>query len=136
MTRKILLATLCSFLMIITHAQITANNKIYRLVVAFNSIGTGIPDSEPLTAYITTFKKANRIKSITADHIGPLGREGEYKLAFSLKELTKRQRIIFISKIKKIAGEMKSRGNAVVTENEVIDMNSINGRTTITEEKY
>lgn len=120
---KILLAALFGLLTINLQAQ--TNIKTYKVSVAFNSIGMGVPDEKPLADYIQKFKKTNKIKTISADRIGPLGREGEYKLGFSLKELKKAQQAAFIKGLKVVVSKMKDRGIAEVAENDKVDFDSI-----------
>lgn len=51
------------------------------------------------------------------DSIGPMGKEGEYYLAFRLKELSKAQKIKFIRQLKKIVAAMVDKGSAEIKEN-------------------
>ncbi len=92
----------------------------YPLAVLFNSECCGVPNSKPLLNYIKTFRKKNKLKTISAYRIGPMGREGEYHLAFSLKELNKRQKPVFINGIKAVVATMKDRGYAQAEENYII----------------
>ena len=89
----------------------------YPVVVQFHSVCCGVPSDKPLIQYITTFKKANKIQKINAIKIFPMGREGEYYLAFSLKEMNRRQKFLFRNKLKPIVDKMKDKGNATVEEN-------------------
>ncbi len=114
--------------------KIEANH--YYVSVSFYSYGTGTPDAKPLNRYIAQFKKANKIKSISADHIGPLGREGEYKLAFSLKELNAKQRKLFIKNLNAVVESMKDRGSAKLVMNETVLPTSIPERATIEKQKF
>jgi hypothetical protein len=65
-----------------TYAQ---KSIFYPVVVSFNSMCCGVPDDAPVMKLISSFKKQHRIKRIAVDHIGPMGKEGEYYLAFRLK---------------------------------------------------
>ena len=89
----------------------------YPVVVQFHSICCGVPSEKPLTQFITTFKKANHIQKINAVKISPMGKEGEYYLAFSLKEMDRKQKFLFRNKLKNITDKMKDKGNASVEEN-------------------
>ena len=132
---KLLITLLFTCISFATIAQNTAD-KTYKVAVAFNSFASGVPSSEPLKAFIKKFKKDNKIKkNIAADHIGPLGREGEYKLGFMLKELTKKQQASFITKLKKVVDGMKDRGSAELIENDTIEMGNI-ARATIEVQKF
>ena len=132
---KLFITLLFSFISFASIAQSTSG-KTYKASVSFNSFASGVPSSEPLKAFITKFKKDNKIKkSITADRIGPLGREGEYKLGFMLKELTKKQQTSFITKLKKVVDSMKDRGSAELIENDTIELGNIS-RATVEVQKF
>ena len=89
----------------------------YPVVVQFHSICCGVPSDKPLTQFITTFKKSNRISKINAIKISPMGKEGEYYLAFTLKEMDRKQKFLFRNKLKNITDKMKDKGNVSVEEN-------------------
>jgi hypothetical protein len=135
MLKKISLLIITSLLFIGAFAQTDAARN-YKMVVSFHSFASGVPSSKPLTDYITKFKKANRIKSISADRIGPYGREGEYKLGFSLKELTKKQRTLFISRVKKVVKTMNENGSADLQENVSLSAGDMPVRATIEAKKF
>jgi transcriptional regulatory protein LevR len=102
----------------------------YRVVVKFGSMCCGVPSDKPLLDYITAFKKKNKIKKINSDRIGPMGKEGEYDMAFSLKELKKQQVEIFVKEVTTLAATMKEQGYANVEENVEVDLAAL-GRATI-----
>ncbi len=108
-----------------------AQKNTYRVVVKFGSMCCGVPSNKPLLDYVSAFKKKNKIKKISCDNIGPMGREGEYDMAFTLKELKKNQVAIFIKEVTVLASTMKEQGYANVEENVEIDKASL-GRATIT----
>ncbi len=83
----------------------------YRIGIGFYSICCGTPDGKPIFDYINIFKKANKIKTIEATLVSGLGKEGEHKYLFSLKELSKSQRSKFISKIKLICADFEKKRN-------------------------
>ncbi len=118
-----------SFLFFITMSSIAQINK-YRVVVKFGSMCCGVPSNKPLLDYVAAFKKKNKIKKIVCDSIGPMGREGEYDMAFKLKELKKAQVETFVKEITALASTMKEQGYANVEENVEVDKSSI-GRATI-----
>lgn len=89
----------------------------YPVVVKFNSVCCGVPSDKPLTQYIAAFKKANQIQKINAIKISPMGKEGEYYLAFPLKEMNRKQKFLFRNKLKNTTDKMKDKGNASVEEN-------------------
>lgn len=115
--------------MLISLSSFAQINK-YRVVVKFGSMCCGVPSNKPLLNYIATFKKKNKIKKIACDSIGPLGREGEYDMAFKLKELKKAQVETFVKEITALAATMKEQGYANVEENTELDKASI-GRASI-----
>ena len=122
---------LAAFFSLAVSAKAQESKKIvYPLVVEFHSHCCGVPSEQPLLNYIHSFKKAQRIKKIKAWHIGPMGREGEYYLAFSLKELNKRQKKIFISNVKAVTAKMKDKGSASLSVNKEVDMEALSGRAT------
>lgn len=90
----------------------------YRIILKFGSIGTGVSDSKPVLDYISSFKKKNKLKSIAYDRIGPMGREGEFYMAFPLKELSKKQQADFVKNVKQIAEKKAARGYVNAEENE------------------
>ncbi len=108
----------------------------YPVTISFHSIGTGIPSDQPLRAFVKKFKKENNMTEIEVIHIGPLGREGEYKLAFPLNNFTPIQKRHFTSGVGRAAGKMTERGSVEVLVNDKIVDGAYNGRTTITTEKW
>lgn len=120
---------LISFVFVKATAQNPSATTTYRVSFAFGSIGTGTPSDKPLLDFLACFKTCNKIKTMSAVRIGPLGKEGEYKLAFPLTELNKTQKKNFIAELKKIAKNMKDRGYVTVTENDIININDL-GRAT------
>lgn len=118
MKKVIFLIFLTGALSAVAFAQKTCT---YPVVVSFNSMCCGVPSSSPVIKLIKIFKKQYKIKQVAVDSIGPLGREGEYYLAFRLKEFSKAQKIKFIQQLKKTAAGMKEQGFADVKENETIN---------------
>ncbi|HMK04941.1 MAG TPA: hypothetical protein VK489_12145 [Ferruginibacter sp.] len=104
----------------------------YPVVVSFQSICCGVPDNKPVMDLIKSFKKKNRIKRIAVDNIGPMGKEGEYYLAFRLKEMSKAQKVKFIQQLKEIAPAMKDQGSAKIIENITLDKSSLYPRASLT----
>jgi hypothetical protein len=102
----------CLIVILFTTANLFAQTKTetYAAAVRFNSKCCGVPDAKPLFDEIITFKKANKIKSISYDNIGPLGKEGEYMIGFNLKELSKKQKALFVTLLKKVVPMLKTPG--------------------------
>ena len=122
---KILLITLTCMVRLTPVKAQDQDSTVYPLVIQFNSIGTGVPKDSAFRSYINAFKKKNKIKKITAFHIGPMGREGEYWLAFTLKELTKKQAAVFVRQMKLIAEKPKERGSTVFEENKEVIIKNV-----------
>lgn len=118
-----------------TTASIAQKVSSYPVVVSFNSMCCGVPNSGPVIKLISSFKKTNRIKFIAVDSIGPMGREGEYYLAFRLTEFSKAQKLKFIQQLKKIAPTMVDKGSAEVKENVVINKADLSSRAVIITKK-
>ena len=134
MKRILLVLTLFSATLA-ANAQ-SKDTTVYALSVAFNSIGTGVPSDQPLRDYISAFKKKNNLATFDVVRIGPLGKEGEYKLLFPLKNLTIKQKRLFLSKIPSVADKMSERGSVAVLVREKIVAADYTGRTSLTKEQW
>jgi hypothetical protein len=122
----------CTFALLFALTSIGATPpSTYKYVVKFNSECCGVPDAAPLLKCINAFKKKYKIKKLSYDYIGPMGREGEYYMAFALKELNKTQAALFIKNIDATTLKMKDKGSATTEQNMVIDPTSFSSRTTI-----
>ena len=117
----------------VTYAQ---KSNFYPVVVSFNSMCCGVPDNAPVLKLIKNFKKQYRIKRIAVDSIGPMGKEGEYYMAFRLKELSRAQKTRFIQQLKKLAPTMTDKGSAEIRENLVVNKADLSSMTTITTNYY
>ena len=106
----------------------TIEKTTYPMVISFQSQCCGVPSDSAVRKFIVSFKKKYKIKKITAYHIGPMGREGEYYLAFTLNELSKKKAGYFISKIKKIKPLRSDRGTFSFREKLEIDPELISKR--------
>jgi hypothetical protein len=118
---KILISLSLLLLSLNTFAQKTT----YKVVVKFGSMCCGVPSNKPLLDYVAAFKKKNKIKKIVCDSIGPMGKEGEYDMAFALKELKKPQVAIFIKDLIALATTMKEQGYTNIEENIEVDKASL-----------
>ncbi|MBK6380062.1 MAG: hypothetical protein IPN43_15245 [Chitinophagaceae bacterium] len=125
--QKILFA-IC-FTALLSNAAVAQNSTTYPVVVSFGSMCCGVPSDEPVIKLIKSFKKQYKIKQIAVDNIGPMGREGEYYLAFRLKEFSKAQKIKFIQQLKKTAATMKEQGYAEIKENETVSKADLSSKT-------
>ncbi len=128
--QKILFSMLTMLLLATTASA--KQNDTYPVVISFNSMCCGVPSNAPVMKLVKAFKKKYKIKQVAVDSIGPLGREGEYYLAFRLKEFSKAQKIKFIQQLKKTADTMTDKGSADVRENETVDKASLSSRAGIT----
>lgn len=111
-----------------------ARQTTYTVLLSFKSSCCGVPSDEPLMKMIKKFKKQYHLKSISADHIGPMGREGEYYLGFRLKEMNKVQKAAFIKQLDKLVPLMKDRGAVSVERNYNVDSDNT-GRAVVKKEK-
>ena len=115
--------------------KVTAQDSIktrYRLVVSFQSECCGVPSEDPFIKYIRAFRKRNKIPKITAYHIGPMGKEGEYYLAFKLKELNRKLANKFVSGMKSVKKDPKDKGLFSIEENMIITPETLPQRATVT----
>ena len=122
---------LLAMLMLATNAN-AQQTDTYPVIVSFNSMCCGVPSNAPVIKLVKAFKKQYKIKQVAVDSIGPMGKEGEYYLAFRLKEFSKAQKVKFIQQLKKTAATMKDNGLAEIKENETVDKSSLSSRTTVT----
>jgi len=127
--QKLFLSILLTVLFIA--AAVAQKIATYPVVVMFGSMCCGVPDNRPVMKLVSNFKRQYKIKRIAVDSIGPMGREGEYYLAFRLKEMTNAQKIKFISQLKKIAPTMTDKGSAEIKENMTINKADLSSRTGI-----
>jgi hypothetical protein len=104
----------------------------YPVVIKFQSICCGVPDDAPLNEMIKKFKKQYKIKTLSTTRIGPMGKEGEYYLAFSLKGMTAKQKLNFKKKIRSLVPTMKDKGVATLEENITINAADLPSRATST----
>ena len=115
-TALILFALFSTFSLLANDHPVT-----YPVVVKFQSFSSGVPDAKPMFAYIASFKKKYKIKKISYDRLGPMGREGEYIMAFRLAEMSKAKAAIFIKEVKKVVAKMKDNGSAVTEQDYKFD---------------
>jgi hypothetical protein len=86
--------------------------KKYSLAIHFNSICCGVPDDAILKKEIRKFRKTYHIKSVSALKVSPLGREGEYDLYFSLKDIPRKRRGSFTRLLQRTIPKLTDKGNA------------------------
>lgn len=120
------------YLTVISAVAFAQKSITYPVVVRFGSFCCGVPSSAPVKKLVKNFKKQYKIKQVAVDSIGPMGREGEYYLAFRLKEFSKSQRAKFIQQLTKTATTMKEQGNAEIMKNETVIKTDLSSGATIT----
>ena len=86
----------------------------YRVIVSFFSRGdgTGSQTFDKIQSYLTTFDNKENVK-ITYDKV-PWGKEGEYDMCFTLKELSKSKQDEFV---KGLTNVTKGSTNTNIIEN-------------------
>ncbi|MDB5202654.1 MAG: hypothetical protein JWQ27_2063 [Ferruginibacter sp.] len=131
--RKLFFLLALTFTSIFAEAQ-SKIDMVFPAVVKFGSECCGVPDSKPILAYVKKFKKQYGKKSIVLYKVSPMGREGEYDLAFPLKELSAKQRSVFIRNLQTIAKNLKGQGYATVEKNLRINSADFSSRTTATKQ--
>lgn len=130
--KKIILGLLLFFSSGILLAQKKkVSTNFYPVVIKFESLCCGVPSEQPLKAAITEFKKQYKIKTISARKIAPMGREGEYHLAFTLREMNREQRYFFKNKLNKIVPKLNDKGKAELVFNMSIKKESLPANVTI-----
>ena len=115
-----------SFILIgfVSNAQTKDSIIQYPVVIEFHSVCCGVPSQTPLVSFIKNFKRTNKIKKIKVYKISPLGKEGEYNLAFKLSEFNRAQKKIFIKKLNQVVPKLNDKGTAVINENVEVNFSS------------
>lgn len=86
----------------------------FPILIKFNSICCGVPSDSLLRKSIIGFKRKNKLIQIAAFKISPMGKEGEYYLGFTLKEVSNKKRSSFIQSLSEIIPLMNDKGIAVL----------------------
>ena len=105
-----------------------SQGRKYPVVVHFNSICCGVPDRKPLEDSIHMFLRKQKIKTMKAYRVGPLGKEGEYDLVFDLKDLKKSKRASFIALLERVSLTLTDRGASNAERDVLIDRQANNSR--------
>jgi hypothetical protein len=119
-------------MLLFASTSVAQQSNTYVVVVSFGSMCCGVPSNEPIMKLVRSFKKQYKIKKVTVDSIGSMGREGEYYLAFRLTEFSKAQKQKFIEQLKKTAATMKEQGYADIKENETVNKADLSSGTSVT----
>lgn len=129
-----------SFLFVLLFINAKAHSKdstiSYPIVVKFQSSCCGVPEETLLRKAIKKFKKKQHLKYIASYHIGPMGREGEYIVAFPLLEMKQKQQLSFINIIKKTVPLLKNKGYAEYEQYFSRNLSALPTRATITKLNY
>jgi hypothetical protein len=135
MFRKTLLLAIGSLFLLTASASGRDTSTVkYAVLIRFSSECCGVPDNQPVYDYVRSFRKKYATKKIAAYRIGPLGREGEYDLAFTLKELSAKKRAAFIAGLKKVIAKLPGQGRAELLENERVSLPGRGSRATVTKQ--
>lgn len=97
----------------------------------FQSVCCGVPDQEPLDKAIRAFKKKEKMTSLRAWKIGPMGREGEYYLVFDLEKWPASRRKKFMEILRVVSGKLKDPGHVNLEENYMMRKADLPGRATM-----
>lgn len=118
------------------NSQQFASDTTYPVGLMFSSECCGVPSEATLQAFTNSFKHDHSILQINAIHIGPIGREGEYRIAFPLAEMNKSQKGLFISGLKSIEKPKDDPGNIHVITDFRVNMKELPKRAKQTEIHY
>lgn len=83
----------------------------YDVVVSFGSICCGTPSDDFLKDFIKEFNCKNKV-TINAWQLGGCGREGEFKILFSLVKFKEAKKIKLIAALKKLIPEQNDKNKA------------------------
>lgn len=97
----------------------------FPICLHFQSVCCGVPDEQKLKIWVNTFKKKYGIRRMSAVHVGPLGREGEYDLYFPLKGMKKNTALNFKKGIIKQAKKLNDPGMVTVEENATLNKRTL-----------
>lgn len=115
----------------IAKAQKKDSVLFYPIVVKFQSKCCGVPDQKPLDSAILLYKIRNHIRIIKADKISPMGREGEYYLAFKKSKFLSRYKKSFTALLEKVCKQMNEPGYIEIEKNATINTADIPSRAEI-----
>jgi len=135
-TMKIFFTIFFLLLSLLSFTQTKDSSINCKLLLKFQSIGTGVPSDVNLIRSIKSFKKKYHIRQIKAQYIGPMGREGEYYLCFNMKEMNSKNKNYFIKKMKSLCEIKNERGFIVAEENTTIDLKTLSSQTDIRNINY
>ncbi|MBK8712192.1 MAG: hypothetical protein IPL97_10030 [Niastella sp.] len=111
--------------------MMNAQTMKFPATVMFTSECCGVPTDSSILKMIQHFKKQYHIKTISWYHIGPLGREGEYNMAFPLTELKAAQKRIFIKKMQKLTLAPSGPGHLTLSTDYILEKSTLSGRSKI-----
>lgn len=80
----------------------------YDVVVSFGSMCCGTASDDFLKNFVKEFNAKNKVV-INAMQLGGCGREGEYKILFSLEKLKEAKKVKFLAALKKLIPEQNKK---------------------------
>jgi hypothetical protein len=80
----------------------------FDVIVSFGSVCCGTSSDDFLKDYIKTYTSKNK-ETMIALKVGGCGKEGEFKILFSLVKLDDSKKMNFISKLKKLIAEQNEK---------------------------
>lgn len=89
-----------SFLFYITLIFSQKNENYYK--VSFSSICCGTPSQKPVSDFINSFQKKNKLKQLEVISKHGLGKEGEFAIYIGIDRLSKKQKLSFINGLNKV----------------------------------
>lgn len=84
----------------------------YGVAVSFGSVCCGTASDDFLKNFVKEFNSKNKV-IINAMQVGGCGREGEYKILFSLEKLKKAKKIKFVVALKKLIPAQNDKNKIV-----------------------
>lgn len=99
------------------NAQVKKQNPAgYEAVANFTSICCGTVSDDFLKTFVKNYNKTNRKQPAVAYRISGCGREGEFKILFSLSKLTKTNKAKFMTGLKKVVA-VQNRNSTAAGQN-------------------
>ena len=102
-----LLATIC-----VTAQSIKNITQKYDVAVSFGSMCCGTAQSDFLANYIKLFNRTNKV-ILNAWQLDGCGREGEFKILFSLDKLSASKKKKLLSSLKKLIPEQNNKNKKI-----------------------
>ncbi len=91
---------------------INSTSVNYGVVVSFGSMCCGTASDDFLKNFVKEFNFKNKV-TINAMQVGGCGREGEYKILFSIEKLKEVKKIKFVAALKKLIPAQNDKNKTV-----------------------